>query len=111
MFFWDIFNKFPFEIYVVLFREPASQALSFYDYVNDRNVLPVWLKSDEEYGFKHIWRHTFRRNLTEWVNTKWVRETVSQMYLRQFIYRIQDDENDLTGALDVSKSIHGITKS
>ena len=105
VFFPDLYRKHPFEIFVTLLREPATCALSFYYYVNDREKLPTWLKAPSAYPYEHIWRYTFRRDLVEWASTPWVQRTLAQMFLRQFLARIENVTDNVANTIDVSANI------
>lgn len=98
----DLLQQHPTDLFLTLLREPGAAALSFYRYVNDRDRLPSWLLEPAAYSYEHIWRYTFRRDLLQWAETEWVQRSLAQLFLRQFLARIDNVTDNVAGSLDVS---------
>lgn len=75
----------PSALFSIVYRDPVSTMVSFYNYVNMRKVLPQKMRSD------FMWQLTFRKNPVVWAQDPVVQSIFDQLLLRQLTDSVSDD--------------------
>lgn len=76
--FLALYQEDPNAIFGLLYRDPASILISFYDYVNQRNVLNQKMRGD------YMWQQTFKKEPIAWAQDPAIQIIFDQLLLRQF---------------------------
>jgi len=75
--FLTMYAEDPGAVFGIVYRDPASVLISFYNYVNMRKMLPQKMRGD------FLWLHTFRKDPVTWAQNPTIQAIFDQFLLQQ----------------------------